>query len=178
MEKGDIHVSYGRKGLVVSDIGEQIFLGLFILVKILPLCLCQWECFNLWFRVICLVVVVSFSFKILPFFFYYLFCFQTPANVHGWIVFQKMKLKSQLAFSYGTIEIISKLHTTSHLERDLCISNLEIRQSVNKVSFLEWSLNPKSFVVHQAEAWKWHLAIQKGYFAPELVSGHAPGSES
>lgn len=43
MEKGDIHVSYGRKGPVVSDIGEQIFLGLFILVKILPLCLCQWS---------------------------------------------------------------------------------------------------------------------------------------
>lgn len=25
MEKGDIHVSYGRKGLVVSDIGEPNF---------------------------------------------------------------------------------------------------------------------------------------------------------
>lgn len=172
MEKGDIHVSYGRKGLVVSDIGEQIFLGLFILVKILPLCLCQWECSHLWFGIVCLVVVVLFSFKILPFL-HYLFCFQTPADVHGWIVFRRM---NEAKISVGPqLWDHGSCFTVTHC---LPFGNkfvhflLAVRQWVRP---LPWNGIP--FVVHQTESWRWHLAIKKGHFASKLINRPASGSK-
>ena len=86
-----------------------------------------------------------------------------------------MKLKSQLALSYRTTEVVPRLHTASHLEINLCVSYLQLGMS--KASSLEWSPDLMPFVVHQAESWKWHLAIQKGHLAPELISGFALGSE-
>lgn len=88
-----------------------------------------------------------------------------------------MKLKSPLAFSYGVIEIISKLYTTSHLERDLCISNSEVRQWVNKVSVLEWGHHPQSFVVITPRPEMTSSNTEKT-FCCWSISGAAPGSES